>query len=126
MRYAGLHTLLTTVSKAPSSIDTFNTRWRQATPVQFHHHCQDLILLQGLYIHPVVTQIRYFSTSDLSIDPKLRINELLNAKDRWAESEMVPFLVDICADAKAAQSVIMKFARKVKVGKTNFVERRVK
>lgn len=123
-QYAGLHSLITGASRAPLTVDTFRAKWATETPIQFKQHCGDLALLTGYFIQPVLTQIRYFSKVDLSDDPKLRMNQLLDAKDRWNETDMKPFLEDICTDSKAMQSAIMKYAKKVKIGKTTFIERR--
>lgn len=123
-RCVGLHSLLLH-AKTPIPTTTFQKKWRDGIPAHFKSHV-DLSVLQGNYIHPVSTQIQSFSSSNLSNDGKTRMNELLDVKSRWLETEINPFLEELGGGPKAAQSIIMKHARKVKVGKTVFIEKRGK
>ncbi|CCG82394.1 Sister chromatid cohesion protein dcc15 / FY16936)) [Taphrina deformans PYCC 5710] len=124
-RYTGTATL-SLHANSPIGTTRFAALWAQATPLPFQQYCKDFQILGGHYIQPVSTQIQYFASDELSVDGKQRIVQLLDVKERWLESEMLPFLLELEGGQKVAQSLIMKHARKVKVGKTTFIERRGK
>lgn len=126
IKYTGISVLQEFATQQSISITKFLTLWSQATPIQLQSHCKELTVLAGHYIHPVPSQIQHFETSRLSLDPKQRIKELLEVKDRWKDSEIATYLEEIAPDAKAIQSILLKHTSKVKVGATTFIERRGK
>lgn len=124
-RYSGLYTLEQSAYE-PISCTKFASLWTQNTPVQLQKYCTGLDCLAGNFVQPVSSQIQYFSQSALSMDGRTRVSQLLDVKERWAEDDILPFLADLDGGTKAAQSVLMKHAKKVKVGRSIFIERRGK
>ena len=112
-------------------IDDFRDSWQRRLPKIFIMPKQDLPLdsLRGSYISPTETSIVHLDTHSLSVDPKTRISQLLKVQPRWSESDIRVYLGPLVSSTgqnltKAIDSMIMKFARKVKVGKQFYIERR--
>ncbi|ORY87891.1 sister chromatid cohesion protein Dcc1 [Protomyces lactucae-debilis] len=123
-RYTG-EAALKQVARHPCSLATFKAAWQEMTPVQYRGQAVALSLLEGSYVQPASNLIQYFAASSLSRNPKARLTQLFDVKERWREEEISTFLSSLVdGDAKAINSLIMKFARKVKIGKESFVEAR--
>jgi hypothetical protein len=113
------------VAKFPCSLTLFSACWQDKTPVQFRHQASSLALMDGHYVQPASNLIQYFAEAALSSEPKARLAQLFAIKGRWREQEISTFLASLVdGDVKAINSLIMKFARKTKIGKETFIEAR--
>ncbi|KAJ3334779.1 hypothetical protein HDU93_007254, partial [Gonapodya sp. JEL0774] len=86
----------------------FMDEWRKATPMDFDI---DLRLLEGYFVVEMdrfVSHIQYFSKDDLSPEPKDRFRELYSRKQRWEESELLPFIRDLAPDRKKLDALLLK------------------
>lgn len=130
--FSGRHVLLRR-AREPVARTTLLAAWREETPLRFRDRCVLEARLQGHYVEPTATQVRHLSAAALPADPRARVQELFAVRERWTEAELSPWLASLpaCIDpatgqvlAKAVASILLKFAKKVKVGKTFFFEAR--
>ena len=57
--------------------------------------------------------ITYFPAAELPVDPAARFTDLFLTRTRWRADDIVPFLADICVDAKERDKLLLKYTRAV-------------
>ena len=96
-------------TQSPCTVDRFMLTWRAAAPVAYRDRC-NLGLATGLYLQPTPTTV--VTMPVLSEDPRTRVSQLFDARDRWPEKEFTELGGQV------------KFAKRVRIGKESFVEAR--
>ncbi|KAI9021100.1 sister chromatid cohesion protein Dcc1 [Hyaloraphidium curvatum] len=109
-KFTGLHLL---GQKNRMEKDEFLRLWGQKPGVEQ----PSLDLLKGFVlvdeVHPRQAEqmITFFPKTDLSLDPATRFRQLFDRRQRWSESEFVPFVEDLAPTKKALDALLLKFAR---------------
>lgn len=91
-------------------------RWKSSLP-PFFSAPLDLLLLTGHYYRPHSGRVRYLLGNSLSQDIAARVKEMFQIAKEWDYDEFLPFVTAFIPPTKKPESVIMKFARKKRVGK---------
>lgn len=107
---------LKTASPQALSDNELMLKWKLSLPA-FFSASLDLAALRGFFYRPEAGKIRYLNASVLSNDLHSRIKELLSMLKQWEYDEFLPYIKAFIPANKKADSVILKFARKKKVGK---------
>ncbi|KAK8440893.1 Ctf8p and Ctf18p associating protein [Candidozyma auris] len=112
-----------TMKKASPSLLTekeFMLKWKSSLP-PFFSASLDLSFLRGNFCRPQSDKIRYLNPEMLSKDLHARIKELFQMVKEWDYEEFLSFIDSFIPATKKKDSVIVKFARKKRVGKNKFV-----
>lgn len=94
-------------------------KWKSSLPAFFNAPL-DLSVLHGYYCRPTVGKVRYLPRNSLAGEIHTRIKELFLIVNEWDYDEFLPFVEEFIPSTKKPEAVIMKYARKKRVGK-NFV-----
>ncbi|GEQ70354.1 hypothetical protein JCM33374_g4030 [Metschnikowia sp. JCM 33374] len=90
--------------------------WKSSLPA-FYNASLDLKLLLGHYCRPMTGQIWYLRPDSLNTDLHSRIKEMFQIVKEWDFDEFLPFVSAFVPASKKPDSVILKYARKKRVGK---------
>ena len=63
--------------------------------------------------YPPSSQLTYFPSSELPLEPLPRFNDLFLTRSRWKAEEIAPFLDDIAIDRKERDKLLLKYARAI-------------
>ncbi|CAN3362738.1 sister chromatid cohesion protein Dcc1p [Diutina catenulata] len=99
-----------------ASVKQFLLQWKSSLP-EFYNVPLDISDLSGHFFTPQAGLIEYIDRATLSKDTKTRITDLLRVQREWDYDEFVALVKDLVPAGKKPDSVIMKFARKKRVGK---------
>lgn len=91
-------------------------KWKSSLP-PFFNVLLDLSLLRGHYCRPSVGKLRYLPRSSLAGDMQTRIKEMFLIVKEWDFDEFLPYVEEFIPATKKPDVVILKFARKKRVGK---------
>ena len=90
--------------------------WKASLP-PFYNASLDLKLLLGNYCRPNTGKIRYLRAESLSSDLHTRIKEMFQIVKEWDYDEFLPFVRGFVPSSKKPDAVILKYARKKRLGK---------
>lgn len=110
----GVETLKKTLS--PVSDNELLLEWKSSLP-PFFTAPLDLALLRGFYCRPVTGKVRYLARNSLSPEIHARIKEMFQMVREWDYDEFLPFVAEFIPPSKKADSVLLKYTRKRRVGK---------
>lgn len=111
----GIQTLKTS-SPAALPDKEFMLKWKLELPA-FFSASLDLASLRGYFYRPELGKVRYLNASVLLKDLHSRIKEMFQMLKKWDYEEFFPFIKDFIPAGKKVDSVILKFARKQRLGK---------
>lgn len=94
----------------------FLLKWKLSLP-PFYDAPLDLVLVRGNYCRPYVGRVRHLHGANLSNEISARIKELFQIVKEWDYDEFLPYVEEFIPLTKKPESVILKFARKKRVGK---------
>ncbi|CAK9442105.1 uncharacterized protein LODBEIA_P58580 [Lodderomyces beijingensis] len=98
--------------------------WKLSLP-QFYSPSLDLKMLRGHYVTSSNgggdEYVTYVDPESLSRDVGVRIKQLLAVQASWPYDEFVSFLEGVVPGGRKVDAVVIKFARKKKVGRDKFV-----
>ncbi|OBA20507.1 hypothetical protein METBIDRAFT_44259 [Metschnikowia bicuspidata var. bicuspidata NRRL YB-4993] len=94
--------------------------WKASLP-PFYNASLDVKLLYGHFCRPSTDQIRYLRLESLSGNLHTRIKEMFQMVKEWEYDEFLPFVLSFVPASKKADSIILKYARKKRVGRKVFV-----
>ena len=94
--------------------------WKASLP-SFYNASLDIKQLLGHYFRPRTGQIRYLRSESLSSDLHSRIKEMFQMVKEWEYEEFLPFVRGFVPASKKADTIILKYARKKRVGKKFYV-----
>lgn len=97
-------------------LESFMDYWRKMAREIF---TPDLSMLNGLHI---VTErstvlgkqqcfVSYFPVSELPTDPAQRFSRLFAKQKQWSPEQILPYIEDLAADAKARDALLLKYTR---------------
>lgn len=92
-------------------------KWKSSLP-PFFNVLLDLALLHGFYCRPTVGKLRYLPRDSLAGDIQTRVKEMFLIVKDWGWEEFLPYVEEFIPSTKKPEAVILKFARKKRVGKT--------
>ncbi|EMG47401.1 DCC1 Sister chromatid cohesion protein DCC1 [Candida maltosa Xu316] len=98
----------------------FLLNWKTSLP-SFYNPPLDLIQLAGYYCSPMENRIMYVDPNTLSDNLGQRFKELFELDKNWKYEEFIPFIAGFVPGGKKVDSIILKFAKKKKVGKDKFI-----
>lgn len=113
-KWFGIETLRKQTS--PLSDRELMLAWKSSLPPYFNASL-DLKLLYGHFCRPQVGCLRYIDMAALSTDVHARVKEMFTISKEWEYDEFVPFVAEFVPAAKKVDYIIMKYARKKRVGK---------
>lgn len=118
-RWFGIQAL----SKEGRALDCkeFLLHWKSSLP-HFYNVPLDLAQLKGFYVKPTSTLVQYLDPTSFSLtDAGVRIKELLLVSKEWDLEDFLPFIEDLVPSGRKPDSIILKHAKKKRVGKNRFV-----
>lgn len=119
----GIQSLFDTKSKTLSDQD-FLLTWKSLLPV-FYNVPIDLKQLRGNFCRPVSDKIQHLNPLTLLAgDIGSRIKDLFAVSKEWEYDEFLPFIEEFIPVGKKPESIVLKFARKRRVGKRSVVSQR--
>lgn len=99
----------------------FLLRWKGSLP-NFYNVPLDLQQLKGYYFKPTSTLIQYLDPQKFTGgNAATRIKELFQVSKEWELDDFTPFIDEFVPAGKTADSVILKHARKKRVGKNKYI-----
>lgn len=115
-KWFGIQTLISKKSKLISP-NEFLIEWKSSFPPAYNVPIE-LETLRGHYYRPVGDKIQYLNPNQLSDnDVSTRIKDLFAIVKEWDFDEFVPFVAQFVPAGKKADTVILKYARKKRMGK---------
>lgn len=115
-RWFGIQALITNNSKVISPKE-FLISWKSSFP-PFYNVPIELKLLRGHYYRPVGENIQYLNPEQLSDnDISSRIKDLFAVVKEWDFDDFIPYVAQFIPAGKKPDAVILKYARKKRVGK---------
>lgn len=93
----------------------FLLKWKSSLP-EFYSVPLDIAELKGYYFTPVDGMIQYIDKDLLANDIKVRVAQLLDRHRQWDYDEFVSLIDDLVPAGKKPDTLIMKHARKKRVG----------
>lgn len=115
-KWYGIQTLRATGS-VPVDPKDFLLRWKSAFP-PFYNVPIDLSHLRGYYARPLQDRIQHLSPTSLTRnDVSTRFKELFQFSKEWDLDDFVPYIQEFIPAGKKPDSVILKYAKKKRVGK---------
>lgn len=95
--------------------------WKGSLP-HFYNVPLDLEQLKGYYFKPTSTLIQYLDPNSLSqVNAGSRIKELFLVSKEWDLGDFVPFIQEFIPTGKKPDSIILKYAKKKRMGTNRFV-----
>lgn len=91
-------------------------QWKLSLP-PFFNAPLDLKVLQGSYFRPSPNVVQYVDKSKLHGEIHSRIKEMFVMVKEWDYEEFLPFVEEFIPSTKKPESVILKYARRKRVGK---------
>lgn len=120
-KWFGIQTLLSSASATSIQPKQLLINWKSSFP-PFYNIPIDLKDLRGYYCRPLKDQIQYLDPSVLTDkDISARAKDLFKVVKEWDYDEFLPFIQHLIPSGKKTDSVILKFARKKRVGKNKFM-----
>lgn len=113
-RWFGVHTLKLNPQALPDN--ELLLKWKSSLP-PFFDVLLDMAALHGYYCRPVVGTVRYLPRDSLAGEISTRIKELFLVVKEWDYDEFLPFVHEFVPANKKPDAVIVKYARKKRVGK---------
>lgn len=110
----GIHTLKMNTNALPDK--EMLLKWKLSLP-PFFDVSLDMSALHGYYCRPVVGTVRYLPRDSLATEITTRIKELFSVVKEWDFDEFLPFIAEFVPANKKPDAVIVKYARKKRVGK---------
>ncbi|ODV82047.1 uncharacterized protein CANTADRAFT_87987 [Suhomyces tanzawaensis NRRL Y-17324] len=101
------------------SVPDFLVNWKSSLP-EFYNVPLDLSDLKGYYFRSG-NSIGYVDPMKLSTSLPFRFEQLFYLDKSWAYDEIVPLIENFVPVGKKIDSVIIKYAKKKRVGKNSFV-----
>lgn len=113
-RWFGLEVL----KRTPSAVsdNELLLQWKSSLP-PFYSAPLEMRLLHGHYCRPEVGKVRYLARAALSPEIHARIKEMFQMVREWDYDEFLPFVAEFIPATKKADSVLLKYSRKRRVGK---------
>ncbi|CAK7901957.1 sister chromatid cohesion protein Dcc1p [[Candida] anglica] len=119
-KWFGIQTLFQT-SFNLISCDDFLVAWKTSLPT-FYNVPIDLIQLRGNFCRPTNDKIQHLNPSTLSTtDLGMRIKELFAIAKNWDYDEFMPYIQSYIPIGKKPESIVLKYAKKKRVGKKYIV-----
>lgn len=91
-------------------------QWKSSLP-PFFSAPLEMRLLHGHYCRPAPGKVRYLARAALSPEIHARIKEMFQMVREWDYDEFLPFVAEFIPATKKADSVLLKYSRKRRVGK---------
>lgn len=91
-------------------------QWKSSLP-PFFIAPLEMRLLHGHYCRPAAGKVRYLARAALSPEIHARIKEMFQMVREWDYDEFLPFVAEFIPATKKADSVLLKYTRKRRVGK---------
>ncbi|SGZ56119.1 CIC11C00000000053 [Sungouiella intermedia] len=113
-QWFGIETLKSCLQALPDK--ELLLKWKSSLP-PFFNVLLDLSLLHGYYCRPTVGKIRYLPRDSLAGDIQTRVKEMFLIVKEWDFDEFLPYVAEFVPSTKKPDAVILKFARKKRVGK---------
>lgn len=110
----GIETLRT--QRAPLTDLEMMLAWKLALP-PFYAAPLDLQYLRGHYFRPAVGRLRYLRAGALLSDLHTRIKDMFQTAGEWDYDEFLPYVAGFIPPTKKPDAVLLKYARKRRVGK---------
>lgn len=105
----------------PMDCKQFLLLWKGSLP-HFYNVPLDLEQLKGYYFKPTSTLVQYLEPSSLShANAGSRIKELFLVSKEWDLDDFIPFIQEFIPTGKKPDSIILKYAKKKRMGKNRFV-----
>ncbi|RKP29352.1 hypothetical protein METBISCDRAFT_18833 [Metschnikowia bicuspidata] len=95
-------------------------QWKSSLP-PFFNALLNLKSLRGHYYRPLLGAILHLDRAGLSTDIHGRIKEMFLLVKKWDYDEFLPYVDEFIPATKKADSVILKYAKKKRAGKSFFV-----
>lgn len=93
----------------------FLLKWKSSLP-EFYNVPLDITELRGYFYTPVDGMIQYIDRDLLANDVKVRVAQLLDRQRQWDYDEFVSLIDDLVPVGKKPDTIIMKHARKKRLG----------
>ena len=78
--------------------------------------------MRGYYCRPLNEQIQFLNPSTLTPgDMSTRVKELFQIVKEWEYEEFLPFIEEFIPKGKKPESIVLKYAKKKRVGKNRFM-----
>lgn len=91
-------------------------QWKSSLP-PFFNAPLEMKLLHGNYCRPDAGKVRYLARAALSPEISARIKEMFLIVREWDYDEFLPFVAEFIPPTKKADSVLLKYSHKRRVGK---------
>lgn len=119
-KWFGIQTLFSTNANLISPKD-FLLKWKSSFP-PFYNVPIDLSQMRGYYCRPLNEQIQFLNPSTLTPgDMSIRVKELFQIVKEWEYEEFLPFIEEFIPKGKKPESIVLKYAKKKRVGKNRFM-----
>lgn len=119
-KWFGIQTLFSTNARLISPKD-FLLKWKSSFP-PFYNVPIDLSQMRGYYCRPLNEQIQFLNPSTLTPgDMSTRVKELFQIVKEWEYEEFLPFIEEFIPKGKKPESIVLKYAKKKRVGKNRFI-----
>lgn len=119
-KWFGIQTFMKTKAK-PISPKDFLLNWKSSFP-PFYNVPIDLVQMRGYFCRPVNDQLQFLNPASLtSSDLSTRVKELFQIGKEWEYDEFMPFISDHIPKGKKPESILLKYAKKKRIGKNRFV-----
>lgn len=115
-KWFGIITLINNSNKL-LDIKEFYLQWKSVFP-PFYNVPIDISQLRGYYFQPLAGKIQYLNESTLSnSDIHSRIKELFKLAKEWEFDDFLPYIERFIPPGKKVESILLKYAKKKRVGK---------